>query len=117
MREQMKVIARERGYKTEEISISEFAKIVGVAQSTMSKALDPTNPSAPGHDFLVRLARATRTDIRDLVAMISPDDVLHGSSSDTLALAVRLNKLSDDQRELIDKFVAGVFATLEKDKK
>jgi predicted transcriptional regulator len=110
MREQMKIIARARGYRTDELSISEFAKIVGVAQSTMSKALDPANPSAPGHDFMIKLARATQTDIRDLVAMISPDDVLSGSSSDVISLATRIDKLSADQRQLIDKLISGTLS-------
>jgi transcriptional regulator with XRE-family HTH domain len=111
IREQMNVLARSKGIEANSLAMQEFADTVKVSQSTISRLLDENDPPEPTFTSLVRLARATKTDIRDIVALISPEDVLHGSSSAAVSLAVRLLSLSDEDYQLADKFITGANAT------
>jgi transcriptional regulator with XRE-family HTH domain len=60
---------RERG-----MSLSEFAKFVGVSKSTMSRTLNEQNPTVPDWEVLAKIADATGVDFLSLVALIMPDN-------------------------------------------
>jgi hypothetical protein len=89
-----------------------FSDMMGLTDTTLGRALHPTKPSKPSLELLIALARVTKTDIRDIVVMAAPEDVIYGSRRSSAALLARLDKLSDDDRNLIDKFIAGAVARL-----
>lgn len=90
-----------------DLSMRRFADVIGVSQPTISRVLDPNDPVFPSIELLIKLARATRTDIRDLVVMVAPDDVIIGQNPKAMRLATRLDKLTDEQKMIIDRLIAG----------
>lgn len=49
------------------MSARQFAEFLDVAPSTVSRCIDEKNPSLPGLDFLLKIARATGVSITSLV--------------------------------------------------
>jgi transcriptional regulator with XRE-family HTH domain len=93
--------------KRREMSMRQFAEFVGVAHTTVTRAVDPVSPPPPSFDFLVKLAKATKTDIRTIAAIVAPDAVID-QSPEVLMLAERISRLTDDQRKLIDAAITGI---------
>lgn len=100
VREQMDKFGEETG----QISQQAYADSVGFGQSTLSRIL-ASKPGEMDVTNLIKLARHSKTDIRDLIALISPSDVLRDTNPETLALALKLNNLSDSKRKLLDTFL------------
>jgi len=92
--------------KRRNLSMRQFAVMVGVVHSTIVRAVDPLDPSPPSFEFLVKLAKATQTDIRTLAAIAAPDAVID-QPIEVLLLAARISRLTSDQRKLIDAAIAG----------
>ena len=90
-----------------DLSMRKFADVIGVSQPTISRVLDPNDPVFPSVELLIKLAKATHTDIRELVVMVAPDDVIIGHSGESAWLAARLDKLTAEQRMVIDRLIAG----------
>lgn len=90
-----------------DLSMRKFADVIGVSQPTISRVLDPNDPVFPSVEFLIKLAKATHTDIRDLVVMVAPDEVITGHSGEAARLAARLDKLTEEQQMVIDRLIAG----------
>lgn len=80
---------------------------MGVADTTIGDVLNKKKPALPKVDFLIKLAQATETDIREIIVLIAPDDVLKGSTSESASLATRITKLADDERKVIDRYIRG----------
>lgn len=87
------------------MSAREFALLVGVASTTITRAMLPDAPE-PTVEFLAKLARATNTDLCTLVKLVVPD--LPGNvSADALLLAERISRLPKDKQEIVDAFILG----------
>lgn len=113
MNELQKFIS-EQMVKLGDLSVRKFADKMGVHDTTLGRVLHPTDPAAPTVEFLIKLAKATNTDIRQIIVMVSPDDVVHGSSATAASLLTRIDKLSDEDRKIVDKFIAGAMSHLAK---
>ncbi len=88
-----------------DMSARKFAELVGVSQTTITRALSFDNPPEPSLDFLKKLAAATSTDIRDLVVLAAPDAFTTEPSTEARILATYIEKLPDDLREMVDSFI------------
>lgn len=86
------------------ISGRELARLVGVANTTIQRAIDE-NPPEPTLDFLTKLARVTGVSVTTLVAMVVADDVV--ADAEALALAEQIKNLPPDKREMIEALVRG----------
>lgn len=87
------------------MSQREFAQMVGVSNQTISMALDSVNAPEPSLKFLVRLARATSTDLCSLVALVHPNEVRIDARA--RIIAERIAQLPPDKQELIDAMLVG----------
>jgi transcriptional regulator with XRE-family HTH domain len=91
------------------MSIREFARLVGVANVSISAVINPGDRAvkAPSIDFLLKLAKATKTNVFILLVLAYPEvkpyiEALTGRpASDTLRLE-QIERLSDDLRAAID---------------
>lgn len=88
------------------MSARQFAEFVGVASTTITRAMDDKNAPTPSLDFLARLARATNTDICTLVALVMPD-ASKQISPEARLLAERISRLSPEKQEIVDAFILG----------
>ena len=88
----------------ENLSIRGLAEKVGVSHSLIIKFLDfgIRDVGYPSVEFLIRLARATNTDIRYLISLVAPDVVQAEINPDTWLLSQEIENLSPEFREAID---------------
>jgi transcriptional regulator with XRE-family HTH domain len=86
-------------------SVRQFAEFIGVTHPTVLRLID--DPEAqPTLDFLGKLAKATKTDIRTLVSMVLPDAVIT-QSVDAVVLAEKISRLPKEKQEIIDALING----------
>jgi len=91
------------------MSVREFARLVGVANVSISAVINPgkREVKSPSIDFLLKLAKATNTNALILLVLAYPEikpyfEALTGRpASDTLRLE-QIERLSDDLRAAID---------------
>lgn len=103
IREQMRV----RG-----LSMRQLAEQMETTIATLSRTLKEDDPQAPSVEFLIKYAKATGRDIRDVILLVSPDEVVHGSGTTATILAARLARLKDTDRQLIENFISGALSKL-----
>lgn len=97
-----------------EMSIRQFAELLGYTHPTISKIIDTKDPKKPSLEFLIKLAEVTHADIRDLVAMVAPE--VAGESAEVAALSARFRRLSKEQQEIVDRLLTGsVFKSPDQD--
>lgn len=97
-----------------DMSAREFAEFVGVTNSVINKFLNHGLSKTyagkpvgdPSVDFLVKLARATHTDICTLMALIAPDVTARKAEAEIIA--DRILNLPTEQREIVDTFLRGL---------
>lgn len=89
------------------LSIREFAKRSGVAHGTLLNILDSEQAGAryPSVETLVKLSRATGTDLCTLVSMLAPSDTL--TEPDTLVLATRIKNLTPEAQSVLEDWLMG----------
>lgn len=65
------------GYRAQhgDMSLREFAKQVGVSPSTIMRWVDPEAPEKPDMVSLIKLSKATATDLLTLVEIAYPEEV------------------------------------------
>lgn len=95
-----------------DLSMRQMAELMDVTIAMMSRVMSEVDPQTPSVEFLVKLAKATRRDIRDVILLVSPDEVVHGSGATATILASRLERLGEDDRQIIDKFISGALTKL-----
>ncbi len=92
-----------------DLSARAFARLVGVDSKTINKfrKQDIASAGYPSVDFLIKLARATNTDISYLMMLVAPE-VAQSSAvrPDAMILSQRIEQLPDVYRELIDDIIA-----------
>lgn len=98
------------------MSLSEFARLVGVSHQTISKYTDFPKPgtSYPPFDFLVRLSQVTQTDLGTLAVIVEPSASY--ISPEARFMAERIQRLDTDRQEMIDALILG-FALQNKEEK
>lgn len=91
--------------KRRDMSVRQFANLMGMSHTTVLKVVDSENPHKPSLEFLIKLADVTKVDIRDLVAMVAPE--VAGVGANVAALSARMGRLSEEQKQIIDRLIAG----------
>lgn len=100
--------------KRREMSMREFAKLVGVSHKIIGKfrnhGINPTYNKRPvgepSLDFLAKLAKATATDLCTLVALIHNDATVADPRAGLMA--ARIAKLPPDKLQIFDAFLKGL---------
>lgn len=92
------------------MSARAFADFVGVTHSTINKflAFGERDVGYPSIDFLAKVATATKTDIRYLIALVVPEAVLPDAeiSLDAIRLSKKIEQLPEEHRKMIDAILA-----------
>jgi transcriptional regulator with XRE-family HTH domain len=98
-----------REIQNRQMSQREFARFVGVNHQTINKLLDygEKEDTYPALDSLVKLAKATNTDICTLIALITPD-VVSQPDPEAEMIAERISKLPPNKRDAIDALILGM---------
>lgn len=92
------------------MSANKFAEFIGVSHTSINKFLEygEQDIGYPSVEFVVKLARATNTDAGYVMSLIEPDVTMlpvHEMDERTLLHAKKYNRLSDNKRELVERFV------------
>lgn len=93
---------RQRGW-----SVRQLASAAELDHTTLSKLLRGTGPS-PALDTLVSLSRALGVSLVTLLKLAYPDLPGIDLSADALALADRVQRLTPDQRAVVDALLRGL---------
>src|SRR5258706_16044411 len=82
-----------------------FAELIGVSHTTINRLVDFDNEDVgyPSVDFLIKLAAGTQTDIRYIIALVAPEDVLFDakSSEEFENLSKQIRQLDRPYQEII----------------
>jgi transcriptional regulator with XRE-family HTH domain len=91
-----------------DMSAREFARFIGVSHQTISRFLDygEKDVGYPSVDFLLKLARATGTDVGALMRMLDPE--LDELDPEVLVIAQEIAHLSPRDRRLVATFVRSI---------
>lgn len=95
--------------KKRDMSVREFAKWVGLTNTTINKYLDARDGRIPTIESLVALAQKTGTPIDTLLAMIYPDidSRLIRTDDKTIELVQKIVQLPPEKREIVEAFIIG----------
>lgn len=97
----------ERQLQERSMSAREFARFVGVSSSTISRAMSFESNSDPSMEFLIKLSRATATDICEIIYLIYPDD-RPNRRPEVVRMADEIATLPPNMQELIDSLIVGM---------
>lgn len=86
-----------------DMSLRQFAELMRVGKSTLSRIMDQRSPAEISIDFLDKLATATNTDITFLVALARPEATKRDIA--IMRLAERIAQLPPDKREIIEGYI------------
>jgi transcriptional regulator with XRE-family HTH domain len=97
------------------LTLTQFAKNVGVSHPTISRLMDlrpEKTPPVPSLDVLEKLAVYTATDVRELVAMLVSEESLSGTVSvvddvEIRVMAELLLSVRSDYREMLLTLLRG----------
>lgn len=99
-------------FLTEEINrrhmnVFRFAQFIGVSHTTVNKFLDygKKDVGYPSVDFVIKLAKATNTDISVIMALIDPTVPTGEHQPLTGLLAEEIESLTDHQRKMVAAFI------------
>jgi transcriptional regulator with XRE-family HTH domain len=89
--------------KKRDMSMRQFAAVVGVSDATISRLVSLADPPEPTLDFLAKISRVTGVDVCTLVAMVLPDSQVTPILDPEARLLVdRIRKLPPDAQQLIE---------------
>lgn len=87
-----------------------FANLLGVANSTVSRMLDPRNPTKPELQTLMALSRVSNTSLITLVRLAYPESVEASTSATAQLVADEFDKLPDAIQTAIITLMRGAKA-------
>ena len=91
-----------------DMSARQFAIFADVDPSTITRAIDATNPARPGLDFLFKLSKATQISLGALTELAYPEMAQETElSPDAKILAQRIEQLPERKRELVLDILRG----------
>lgn len=96
------------------ITANDLAKSTNITHATLSRLLNGKYTRLPDGDSLIKLAQGTGTDIRTLGAVIAPD-LVKGVNPKLIIMTEEFSRLTEDERQLVQIFIAGIAA--QKDRK
>jgi hypothetical protein len=87
-----------------------FADFVDVSHTTINKFVDfgVEDVGYPSLDFLIKLARATEKDMRYIITLVVPDDVLWSTdpTPEDVQLSQQIAHLDDKYRKIVEYVVS-----------
>lgn len=91
-----------------DMSLRDFATFTGISHGTLSLILNPKSKEDryPKFDTLLKLARATNTDLCSVVALLAPDETRLNAR--VMILAERIANLSPEKQEVVDAYLLGL---------
>lgn len=92
--------------KRRDIGVRDFAKILNVAPSTISKLTDPRENYEPGLDVLRKIARGTGVTLSAILELIEVEDGQSARTENEL-LSLQLSKLTEEQRRIVLNLIRG----------
>lgn len=92
--------------KNRHMTEREFARFVGVSNSTISRARGDDAPE-PSLEFLVKLSKATGHSLLSVLKLAFPDADL-AIDEQSVMLAERIAHLPPDKREIAEAFILGM---------
>lgn len=96
----------QREIDTRDMSMNQFASFIDVANSTMSRVMNERTENEPSLEFLSKLAEATSVDICTIVGLLYPSLTMRDAAAWLLVEQIR--RLPEDDRRIIDNYLAGV---------
>lgn len=94
--------------KRRDMSMRQFAEFVDVSHTTISRTLDPQEPTNPSIDFLRKLAKATGVSFLSLLALVIPEEEMVDIDTNVRVLAERIARLPEHKREMAETFLLGL---------
>lgn len=89
------------------MSAREFAQFVGVSHKTINKFLNhgTKDVGQPSVDFLIKLSKATNTDLCAIMALVAPDAVDSVDDVEARMILSRIRRLGSDEQRIIEAFI------------
>jgi hypothetical protein len=104
-----------------DMSVLRFSHFVGVSHTSIHKFLEygQKDVGYPSVDFVIKLAKATNTDVGMIMALIDPTVPLDPPETGELSLQTRIlagqiEELSEHDRKMVEAFVQTIKAHGEK---
>lgn len=80
-------------------SASAFAELVDVSKNTILRALEEPRTHEPSIEFMIKLSRATKVDLRTIVQICYPDEVQEAQiNPSSLVTAQEIEELPEEGR-------------------
>lgn len=95
----------EEEMRRRDMTANQFADFVGVAHTTIGRAIDQRRPTTPSPEFLIKLAKATGISLSSLIALVIPEAEHIEVSARSLLIAERIGQLPPDKQEIIDSLI------------
>lgn len=94
--------------QSRDMSLRKFAELVGVSHATLDRILRPKRDEDkyPSVQTLIKMSKATNTDLCTLVALISPEDSHIDAGAQIIAQ--RISALPPDKQSQVDAFLLGL---------
>lgn len=86
----------------------QFALFIGVDPTTVSRAIDASNPTSPGLDFLQKMALKTKVRAGALVDLAYPETAEVQRDAYAELTAYRIQQAPDNIRDAIDTILIGM---------
>jgi transcriptional regulator with XRE-family HTH domain len=87
-----------------------FAEFIGVSHTTINRFVDfgVEDVGYPSLDFLIKLARATEKDMRYIITLVAPDDVLWSTdpTPEDVQLSQKIAHLDESYRKIVEYVVS-----------
>ncbi|HRF95120.1 MAG TPA: helix-turn-helix transcriptional regulator [Aggregatilineales bacterium] len=95
--------------KKRDMSAREFARWVGLTNTTINKYLDERDERIPSIESLVAIAQKTGTPVDTLLTMIYPDidERFLRADDRTMELVQKITQLPPEKREIVEAFIIG----------
>lgn len=91
-----------------DLSVRQFAEVIGIDHSTLSKLMRFEKPPTPSTETLIAVSKATGVSLTTLIALAFPDLKNIEVTANVLMLAERIERLPPDKRDLIDSLIMGM---------
>lgn len=94
--------------KRRDMSLRKFAELLDVSHATLDRIMRPKREEDkyPSVQTLIKMSRASHTDLCTLVALLSPQDC--GINADVQLIAQRIAALPPAKQRQIDAFLLGL---------
>lgn len=100
--------------KLRKLNKKEFGKLIGVSHSTVGRIINDRDE--PSLDTLIKLSNGTDADIRMIISLVAPQQV-KDSRPESLLLAERIDRLSEETQKLIDDLIINTLLRQERGNK